>query len=127
MAVVVWILDLLLRLLGIALLLGFPMLRKKGNLYLEEEIGIAVWGVVGMLSYYVNVRSGHLFPAWVIYEYQVVARIGERALIVVGLGFALFLQFRANVKKTDDGPTHPKNKSYDGGGQTYLWDEDDEE
>ncbi|WP_128476445.1 hypothetical protein [Halorussus pelagicus] len=94
-------------------------LRAEGSLKLEEEIAYPLV-FIGLIPFSVANNPRCVTDCATPFEtfaFQVAANL------CFLLAFAL--QLRANAKKSSsNGPTHPKNEPYEGGGQNYPWEDD---
>lgn len=106
-------------LMGLSHLVVFPSLRTSGSLKFEEEIPHALYGIgIFPLAIGTDYRGD-----WLTTSEEVLYLTVANVVFLV----AVILQFRANGKKSsDDGPTHPKDEPYEGGGQTYPWEDDEQ-
>ncbi|MFC4447633.1 hypothetical protein [Halorussus aquaticus] len=111
--------NLVLLVSGLGFLLGIPSVRMGDSLKLEEEIAYPLV-FLGMVPFAVanNYRCAPNCPTF--FE-----QFPYRSAANVCFLLAFVLQLRANAKKIGGGPTHPKNEPYEGGGQTYLWDDEE--
>lgn len=98
-------------------ILGGGML-SSGPVGLLEELLVPVYFLGGFFFAMTGVSHAEfILPIHI----RIPTLVGANVLFLI----VFLVQLRAKVKRSDDGPTHPKNEPYQGGGQTHIWDDDE--
>lgn len=107
------IVSLVLLLSGLGLVLTVFSLRTEGSLTVEDQIAYLLV-FLGLPPFAMSnlIRCVGNCPT---VSERLMSRLGANVFFLL----AFLLQLRANGKKLDGGPTHPKDEPYEGGGQTY--------
>ena len=115
---VLFVVEILLYVSAIGLFVLGSGLMAVGSRTLLKEVTIPIY-TIGLFLFAMT-NGGHGS------DFVLPRRVRVPTLVVVNVLFlvAAVLQLRANAKQSDSGPTHPKAESYEGGGQSYPWDEE---